>query len=157
MALSWLSEHAAASAEASLALSVAGGAPLLAARMLHSGFLRDRGQVIGDIQRVLTGSVDVTSVAIKWKDLGLDMTLPILRNMLIDMIRVGFQSQPPYLFNPDQLDWLQASVKRLHLKRVFSLIDRVGLYLKDTSAPLDKNLVLEDFLLELDGMTRHEG
>ena len=157
VALNWLAEHAAEGGDPSLALSIAGGAPLLAARMLQSGFLQDRGQVISDIQGVLTGALDVAAVAAKWKDLGLDLTLPILRGLLIDLTRVGFQAQPPYLFNPDQLNWLQGSVKRLHLKRVFPLIDRIGSYLKDTSAPLDKNLVLEDFLLELGGITRHEG
>ncbi len=156
-ALEWLAAHGAVGDDLPLALSIAGGAPLLAARMLQSGLLRHRAQVMRDIQSVLAGPVDVTNIAAKWKDLGVDLSLPILRNTLIDLVRVSFQANPPDLFNPDQLNWLQGSVKRLHLKRVFSLIDRVGSYLQDTSAPLDKNLVLEDFLLELNAMMQHDG
>ena len=155
-ALDWLAQFQHDQNHLRLALSVAGGAPMLAARMLQTGFLQDRSQVIQDIQTVLTKPVDVTVIGSKWKELGSDLPLTVLRNVLVDLIRVGFQPNPPYLFNPDQLPWLQASVKRLHLKRVFSLADRIGSYLKDISAPLDKNLVIEDFLLELNGATRHD-
>lgn len=148
-ALDWLSQRVEDKDSLPLALSVAGGAPMLAVNMLETGLLHGRDQVIQDIRTVLTKPIDVTTIASKWKEFGVGPALAILRNMLVDVIRVGFQNNPPYLFNPDQLDWLQGSAKRLHLKRVFLLIDSIGAYLKDISAPLDKNLVVEDFLLEL--------
>lgn len=156
-ALDWLSERSADGEDQQLALSVAGGAPLLAARMLRSDFLAERSQVIKDIRSISMGKTDVVPIASRWKDLGAGQALGILRNMLVDLVRVSFQPDPPYMFNPDQLDWLQGSAKRLHLKRVFSLADRISVYLKDINAPLDKQLVIEDFLLELDDATRHDG
>jgi DNA polymerase-3 subunit delta' len=147
-AMSWLSERT-GNANAALALSVAGGAPLQAEKYTSSGFLEAREVVLGDIKAVLEGGTDIVSVPGRWKGLEVEQSLGILRGLMMDLVKTRFVPRPPWLINPDQLDWLQHAAKRIHLSKVLPLIERVGVFLRDINSPLDKNLVLEDFLLEL--------
>ena len=147
-AVSWLSERT-GDVNAALALSVAGGAPLRAEQYTSSGFLEVREVVLGDIKAVLEGRSDIVSVPGRWKVLEVEQSLGILRGLMMDLVKTRFVPRPPWLINPDQLDWLQHAAKRIHLNNVFLLIERVGEFLRDINSPLDKNLVLEDFLLEL--------
>ena len=152
-ALAWLSEQTDDQDRLPLALSIAGGAPMLAMQIKQAGFLDTRDEVVGDVQKVIEKPVDVTAISAKWKEIGTHEALGILRSLLVDLVKIGFQPKTHHLFNPDQVDWLQGVANVLHLRRVFSLVDRIGEYLQDVNAPLDQNLVLEDFLLELTDIT----
>lgn len=147
-ALSWLSAKT-DDPRRSMALDVAFGAPLLAEEYLNSGFLDARETVIRDIRAALSGHIDVTTVPGRWKDVGIPVALRIFQSMLTDLVKTAFVRDSPGLNNPDQLDWLQHSSKRIHLKRAFALSARVGAHLRDTNSPLDKSLVLEDFFFDL--------
>ena len=125
---------------------------MLAIHIKVSGFLNTRDEVVRDVKTVIEKPVDVSSISTKWKEIGIHQTLGILRSVLIDLIKIGFQPKTSHLFNPDQVDWLQGVANVLHLKRVFSIVDRISAYLQDVNAPLDQNLVLEDFLLELNNI-----
>lgn len=149
--LSWLSGKT-DDARATLALDVACGAPLLAEEYLHSGFLEARETVIRDIQSALSGRIDITTLPTKWKDVGISSALVIFHGVLSDLVRAAYVHQPPGLNNPDQLDWLQRTAKGINLKEVFALTGRIGTYLRDTNSPLDKSLVLEDLLFDLDNI-----
>ena len=148
MALDWLAERGGDRETLKLALYVAGGAPLLADSMVKTGFLDTRRQIIGDIKTVLARPVDVSAISQQWRDLGVEQALEVVQGMLADLVRSKFHQSPPDLRNPDQRDWLQHAAKVINLNRIFPLMHRIGLYLQDATAPLDKNLVLEDFLLE---------
>ena len=151
-ALTWLSEQTDDQARLPLALSITGGAPMLAMRIKQSGFLDTRDEVVRDVKTVIEQSVDVSAISTKWKEIGTHQTLGILRSVLMDLIKIGFQPKTSHLFNPDQVDWLQGVANVLHLKRVFSMVDGISAYLQDVNTPLDQNLVLEDFLLELNNI-----
>jgi len=155
-AVSWLSERI-GDANASLALNVAGGAPLQAEKYASSGFLEARAVVLEDIRAVLEGRIDVVSIPGRWKNLEVEQSLGILRGLMMDLVKTRFVPRPPWLINPDQLEWLQHAAKRIHLTKMFLLIERVGVFLRDTTSPLDKNLVLEDFLLELGNVCNNNG
>jgi len=148
LAISWLSERL-DDTNVELALNVAGGAPLQAEKYINSGFLGTRDAVISDIRAVLDGRIDVSSVPRRWKEIAVEESLGILRGLLVDLVKLWFVPRPPVLINPDQQEWLQDAVKRIHLNKVFLLIDRIGVYLRDIRSPLDYALVVEDFLLEL--------
>ncbi len=147
-ALTWLSGKT-DNGRAAIALDVARGAPLLAEEYLNSGFLDARDAVIRDIQSVMSGRIDVTTLPGRWKDLGVASSLSIFYGVMSDLVKTRYMPKPPGLINPDQLDWLHPTSKRIHLKRVFALLERVGRYLQDTNSPLDKNLLLEDLFLDL--------
>ncbi|MDJ0955495.1 MAG: DNA polymerase III subunit delta' C-terminal domain-containing protein [Arenicellales bacterium] len=151
-ALAWLSEQIVDQTRLPLVLSLAGGAPILAMQYKESGFLDTRDEVVRDVQTVIEKPVDVSAISTKWKSIGIHQTLGILRSVLVDLVRIGFQPKTSHLFNPDQVDWLQGVANVLHLRRVFSMVDRISAYLQDVNAPLDQNLVLEDFLLELNNI-----
>ena len=125
---------------------------MLAIRIKESGFLETRDEVVRDVKTVIEKPVDVSAISTKWKEIGTPQTLGILRSVLIDLIKIVFQPKTSHLFNPDQVDWLQGVANVLHLKRVFSMVDRISAYLQDVNTPLDQNLVLEDFLLELNNI-----
>jgi len=147
-ALSWLSARTDDSRR-SMALDVAYGAPLLAEEYLNSGFLDARETVIQDFHAALSGGIDVSTIPGRWKDVEITVALRIFNSILVDLVKTAFVRHPPGLNNPDQLDWLQHSSKRIHLKRAFALSARIGAYLRDTNSPLDRSLVLEDFFFDL--------
>lgn len=148
MALDWLAARDGDRETLKLALDIAGGAPLLADAMVKSGFLDARLRIISDIKTVLGKPVDVAAISQQWKEQGVEQALEVMQGVLADLVRSKFHRAPPGLRNPDQRDWLQHAVKVINLNGVFSLMRRIGLYLQDATAPLDKNMVLEDFLLE---------
>lgn len=156
-ALHWLSGRTKRPDQLELMLKLAGGAPLLALSLDQAGFMEVRNRVIGDIQEVVSKGADVVPIAGKWKELGTATALRILQGLLADVVRVALHGSPPHLSNPDQLVWLQHAVKGIHLIKVFSLMDRIGIHLQDVNTPLDQNLVAEDFLLKLSKVGRDNG
>jgi hypothetical protein len=148
VALSWLSDRTDDNRKL-LALHVAGGAPLLAEQYLCSGFLDEREAVIRDVRSALEGRADAIAMAARWKEQGVSGALGIVHGILSDISKTAFVENPPAMTNPDQLDWLQRTSKRIHLKRVFELSVKLGAYIEDSNSPLDKSLVLEDIIFDL--------
>lgn len=152
--LAWLADRGGDRDELSLLLHIAGGAPLLALELKESGFAAKRGRVVDEVRDVLEKTVDVVFICDGWKDLEAEAVLAILRGVLIDLVRVRFHPDPPRLFNPDRLDWLQRAAKSINLTQAFNLIDRIGTRLRDINSPLDKTLQTADFLVDCGNLTR---
>lgn len=148
LALSWLASRT-EDPRLETALDAAAGAPLRAEEFLTSGYLDARAEVVRDIQSILAHRAVVAEIPARWKDLGIVTALQIFQGFLGDLIKTAFVQHPPGLANPDCLDWLQQTSKSINLERAFTLSKRIGSYLRDSNSPLDKNLVLEDYLLDL--------
>ena len=146
-ASNWLADHV-AQADSERLLDLAGGAPLSAVRLAESDFLKQRDQLLLDIEDLATEQADPIACAARWKKIGVDTCLPWLHGVTADMIKLMMSPTTAVkLNNPDTIPRLQALIKRLNLKELFRFVDMLTKIQGHLSGPLDELLLIEDSLI----------
>ncbi len=153
-ALAWLArQDLPAPGDAALLLSLAGGAPLTARQWAQQGFLTARDAYMKDVETLLAGGGDATAAAARWKESGAQRALRWLHSLLADLVRLRAGAQAGRLNNPDWGERLRTHADRINLKKTCRAYDRVGVGRRELAGALDETLLLEDLLIELEGLT----
>jgi len=142
----WLAECVGADAPLDVALDLAGGAPLEAARLIAGGRIERRGEWLDGVAALCDGRADTARVAEVGRQAGLADALAWLQKLLVDLARCRLNAPPERRFNSDREQWLQKQAQRLQLENTLELIDAIGRMRQDVDGPLDATLLLEDTL-----------
>jgi len=141
-------------------LKFSGGAPLLANDLLKKGFSETRLQLLDDIQGIANRSLNLSTCAKKWKELGSDLCLMWFQRFLSDMARAlmtetaNKNDSNRSLANKELTTGLQLPKKALNLRQLFEFIDVVSGSKKLLEAPMDEQLLLEDILIRWQGLMK---
>lgn len=135
--------------ELELLLGLANGAPLKALELADREILQERCQMVDEFYAVLKGERDPVVVAGRWEKLDIQSVTTWMAGWLIDMLRLKASSEPPRLYNPDQLQRLQSMAQRLDFKVLYGLLDRVYEANRTRDSQLNVQMMLESLLLSL--------
>lgn len=130
-----------------LLLAMSSGAPLLAKQLAAPGLLQERARMVDEFHAALNGREDPVLIAGRWDKLELPHILNWMNGWLIDMLRLKFGKQPPVLYNPDQLQSLQAMAQVLDLTVLYGMLDRVYEANRTLGSQLNSLMTLESILL----------
>lgn len=111
---------------AGLALSMAGGAPLLAQKYLLEGSVEQVMGLIQDLQALKSRKGDPVAIASRWAELGAGKVLDGLRRILSDLLRLTTASHAR-LFTGEAVENLQVLIKNIHLQNLFQFTDELYL------------------------------
>ena len=146
-ARTWLEATGMTAADSERLLALAGGAPLAALELAEQGFLAQRDQLITDLDALLSGQGDPLVSAVRWRQLGAERSLSWLQGWLSDLVRIGACPDARASYNPDMAARLQAQKKRLDLRQLYNLNDKVAHTRQLLGGSLDEQLLLEDMLI----------
>lgn len=124
VAAAWLKKTG-TSDDAENALSLAGGAPLLASRFLEEGRL---GQVLGlveDLGALKTRKANPVAIAAHWSEMGAGRVLDGLRRILGDLLRLA-SGETPRLLPSSAREHLQVLMKNINLRKLFDFVDELN-------------------------------
>jgi DNA polymerase-3 subunit delta' len=145
-ALTWLAAQGVAGGEAQILLDLAGGAPLQA--LAESDLLREREQLLTDIEALGAHDGDPVVVAARWHKLGARRCLGWLAGAVADLIKLAMVGGPgAHLINVDLASRLQALGQGLHLKQLYGFADALAEARGLLASPVDNLLLLEDILI----------
>jgi len=145
-ALTWLAAQGVAGGEAQILLDMAGGAPLQA--LAESDLLREREQLLTDIEALGAQDGDPVVVAARWHKLGAGRCLGWLAGAVTDLIKLAMVGEPgAHLINMDLASRLQALGQGLHLKQLYGFADALAEARGLLASPVDNLLLLEDILI----------
>lgn len=109
-----------------LALSLAGGAPLLAQKYLAAGRVAGILGLVGDLQALKVRKGDPVVIAARWAEQGAETVLDGLRRILSDLLRLSAASQTRLLAGEGREN-LQVLIKNIHLRKLFQFADELSL------------------------------
>ncbi len=145
-AIQWLASQV-EEGDPALFLAMGSGAPLLAKQLAVPGLLQERAGMVDEFHAALNGREDPVTIAGRWDKLELPRVLNWMSGWLIDMLRLKFGKQPPTLYNPDQLQRLQAMAQVLDFKVLYGMLDRVYEANRTLGSQLNSLMTLESILL----------
>lgn len=131
------------------AIGLASGAPLQAIEYLENGFIKQRLQLLSDMEQLIQNVGDPLQIASAWKSGGAQIALNWLHGIVSDLIRVHMCDNPPRLFNPDFKDRLKSLLKKINLQELFAIYHEIGATRALAVGPLDETLLLEQTLIEV--------
>ncbi len=144
----WLSARGATrEAAGELLLELAGGAPLTALAWHNSGFLAQRNRLVEDLDALADGRNNPVDCAARWLEIGTETALGWVQGWVIDLIRLHMSADPPFLYNPDAKNRLQALAKRLNFKGLHGLLEEISEARSALGSALDETLMVEDILI----------
>lgn len=146
-ALSWLeAQGVTAAGEAQILLGLAGGAPLQA--LAESDLLRERGQLLADLEALSAQEADPVMLAARWHKLGAGRCLAWLAGAVTDLIKLAMvEGEGAHLINADLASRLHALGQGLHLKHLYGFADALAEARGLVASPVDNLLLLEDILI----------
>lgn len=153
LALAWLAPQVGAQ-DPQLLLSLAGGAPLHALRLLETGAVQERMNWFNDFLQVARGETDPVTVAGAWAAHGARECLFWVGAWVIDMIRLKSAGPTAVVANRDLRERLQWLGERLDLKTLYGHLDRVLEASRLVDGQLNQQLLLEDLLTTWAGLAR---
>lgn len=142
----WLAKHAVANP---LALSLAKGAPLLAWQFSKNELLPLRTSCLDSWLQLANGKIGVVAVSDKWAKLEknqLEFVLFCLITCLSDMVKLKHNQRQ--LDNPDYAQALAQAATPKSLQKLYHYYDFLLLCQKRLAQQLNKQLLLEELLLE---------
>jgi DNA polymerase-3 subunit delta' len=145
-ALTWLAAQGVAGDDAQILLDLAAGAPLQA--LAESDLLRERGQLLADIEALSAGEGDPVIVAAGWYKLGAGRCLAWLAAAVTDLIKLAMtEGEGVRLTNADLALRLHALGQGLNLKQLYGFADALAEARGLLTSPVDNLLLLEDILI----------
>jgi DNA polymerase-3 subunit delta' len=155
-ALRWLKEKLSARSEKKIdhdyLLNISHGAPLQATNWADDKRLALRN----DIVTALTGFEKNIGICSEWSDADIKTVLELFLSVAIDILRIQLGADAMYLYHSDYMDPLQNMAAKLNKQAVVTYLERIKWYNQQLLAGmnLNKQLVLENLLIEWFGLTR---
>lgn len=151
-ALNWLEMHGGVDrVMADRCLQIAGGAPFIAAELAESGGLELHDRRLTELVAIFQGQLDPLRAAGDWSGEHLATTLRWWQMWLQALIRWRQTGQGPGEAQMAQL--LQPISEKVDCKQVFGLCDRVALALNDLGSGMNRQLLVEDLLIDWASLT----
>lgn len=145
-ALAWLQDQGIEASVAARYLPMAGGAPLAAAEMAGSETIVLRDQRLGELLAVYSGKLDPLRAAAEWSGEHEARSLQWWQHWLQALIRWRQAGQVPG--EPEVAQMLQQISETVDCKQLFELADRVTMALNSLGSGLNRQLLLEDLLID---------
>jgi len=145
-AQAWLLEQGLDAETATQSLSLAAGAPLLAAEMAAGDSPRLRDERLQALLEIFQGKQDPLRVAPDWCDEHLAQTLQWWHHWLQDLIRERQAGHAPA--DSHVARELQQISEAVDCKRLFELADRLVLATNSLGSGLNRQLLIEDLLID---------
>ncbi len=139
VATAWLRSQGVEDGQALLDLT--GGAPLRALTLARSSGLKDREQLLKDIEGLRTGTEDPLRCASRWKNYGAATSLEWFQSYLASAIREN----------------IVEGKKSLPVSDLFKFLDVISEAKAQTGGPLDETLLLEEILIGWSRVSRTMG
>ncbi len=147
-AVPWLSERLDVAADdATLLLTLAGGAPLRALGLAQRDVRGHRTALLEELERIQQGQSDPVTCAAAWVERGAAISLEWLYDYIIDMIRLQSVPQPPRIRNPDMRDRLQRIATRTGLVTLYQHLDGALDGLRLLSTQVNSQILIEQVLI----------
>ncbi len=146
-ALRWLqSSHGIDRAVAERCLQISGGAPLAAAELAGSDGLALRDQRLAELLAIFNGQLDPLRAAGGWSGEHEASTLAWWQSWLQALIRWRQAGRCPD--EPQVAQMLQQIAEKVDCRQVFELSDRVAMALNSLGSGLNRQLLMEDLLID---------
>jgi DNA polymerase-3 subunit delta' len=145
-ALDWLLVQGVESAVAGQCLAVAGGAPLVAARLAGSDSLALRERRLGELAALLERKDDPLRIAGEWSSSQEGQSLRWWQDCLHTLIRCRLTGALPD--DPLSVRMLQQIPEPVDCRRLFELSDRIAMAAGSLGSGLNRQLLLEDLLID---------
>ncbi|MEA3290890.1 MAG: DNA polymerase III subunit delta' C-terminal domain-containing protein [Pseudomonadota bacterium] len=143
--LEWPEGRELNSAEAELALQLAGGAPLAAAALVENKFLERHAELIQVFDRLLAGKIDPVAAAEQWRKEDFSMLLLWLQRLVADLVR-RHSGLPAQIRRGDETPPV-GGARRLHL--LYRAYDKISRFRQMAQDQINPQLALEELLLSL--------
>jgi DNA polymerase-3 subunit delta' len=127
-------------------LQIAAGAPLAAAELAGSDSLALRDRRLVELSAILNGQLDPLRAAREWTGEHEASTLRWWQAWLQGLIRWQQAGQRPG--EPQVAQLLQQIVEKVDCRQVFELSDRVAMALNSLGSGLNRQLLMEDLLID---------
>jgi DNA polymerase III subunit delta' len=147
IALKWLTSRIGPEQDAATLLELAGGAPLTALKIVAGDWLRQRLDLLEDLEKVTSGQFDPVVIADKWLKFGIKESLYWMYSWLVDMIRIKTAYQPPFVGNRDVHQRLRELADKQGIARLFWRLDCVSDALRLLDSQVNTQLLMEEILL----------
>ncbi len=121
--LRWLATQLRPGADAAVALSLAGGGPLLAVDDDRRGVLEERAAVLDELAALRAGRADPVLVAARWMKSGAASTLHLLSLLLHDLVRIKLAGGEAVIAHRDLRSGFQRQAETLHLPKLMNAWD----------------------------------
>ncbi len=144
--LDWMHAEGIADDTAQRCLQVAGGAPLAAVELAAGGVLAERDRRLAQLAGVFRGRDDPLRVAADWLGEHEARTLGWWRDWLQALVRWQQAGLPPD--EPQVAQTLQQISESVDCRQVFELSDRIVAALHSLGSGLNRQLLLEDLLID---------
>ena len=145
MAVAWLAQHGPAGQNWDAALSLAGGAPLLALELQASGLAALESDMQDALRAIGAGAVDVTLLADQWARSNLPLRIAWLENWITRRVHTYLGEE-----NSDQTAErvrLPAALLKPKIRALFELLDAARDMRRLASTGMNQQLALEALLL----------
>ena len=125
-------------------LEIAAGAPLLALELGTADFLKQREQLLRDLEAVSARRESPVACAARWQAMGAERCLAWLYGFVAELLQTGLSGAGAVAGAPA---YLHPFINRLNFKELFGFLDVVSGSRKLLNGPLDELLLLEDVLI----------
>ena len=155
----WLKTNIAPEHDADLLMTLSRGQPLTAVSWAESDELSVRKSLFDDMAALLIPDPDPVATASRWKSLGVARSARWLGSLLMDLIKLSVTGSFSHLANQDLAESMQPLIRRLDLKRLFSLLDACQETVRVARgySGLNEQLLLESFAIAITGAVRKPG
>lgn len=146
-ALQWLAEQEVTEPE--LALSLAGGAPLLAKSLAEADQFAQREALFDTLKKVAGGKLSVPDAAQQWQKGDLLQNLGWLGSLISDILRLQQLQDPVFCNNRDAIKLISRAAERMEMTGLFAFLDKIQEYRQLLLAKHNPNpqLLIEDLLI----------
>ena len=145
-ARAWLAQQAGERAGWDAALSLAGGAPLLAADIEASGVAELDADMRHTVRQLSAAAVDVTIVAERWAGSNPELRLAWLENWITSRIQASLAGAGSV--QSEERVPLSGGLLKPKIRRLFELLDAARQFRRLASTSMNQQLALESLLLE---------
>ncbi|MGA2708416.1 MAG: hypothetical protein ACLP0B_22360 [Steroidobacteraceae bacterium] len=141
----WLESHAPPCADWGPALTLAGGAPLLAVEIQGQGLAAIEADMQEGLQQLSAGATDVTLLAAEWVKSNTALRVTWLENWITSQLRLSLagagavQTAEPVR--------LPAALLKPKIQNLFELLDAIGRFKRLAATGVNQQLALEALLL----------
>lgn len=154
-AASWLASVKPDSPSAA-ALSLAGGAPLLARRFLEDDRLEQARGLVEDMLALKNRSANPILIAGAWTEQGIQVILDELKRVIIDLVQLSCAEGSPRLFLESRRENLQTLMENIHLQELFKFMDELCALERQLSHNLNPQMLSEKVVNRWLSVTRPE-
>jgi len=141
--------------DASIALALAGGAPLLAHRFVRENRVEQVLGLLNDLDALKMRKANPVAVASQWKDMGSELVLDGLRRILSDLFRSNSTNSTRML--PGKAgENLQALMKNINLRKLFGFLDELNRLERQLGNNLNAQMLAEKLVTSWLATTRAE-